>query len=87
MRNPDWVVKEVHPKEDYTLHLTFADGSKKIYNARPLLEKAIYSQLKNLAFFLCAKAEYDTVVWNDDIDIAPEHLYEYSKPIGGDLNA
>lgn len=85
MNTPVWVVKEVQPQKDYTLLLTFADGTKKVYNARPLLEKAIYSQLKNLAFFLRAKAECGTVVWNDDIDIAPEHLYEYSKPVGGVL--
>ncbi len=76
MKCPVWVVKKVQPKEDYTLHLTFADGAEKVYDARPLLEKNIYSQLKNLAFFLCAKVECGTVVWNDDIDIAPEHLYE-----------
>lgn len=80
MKNPIWVVKEVQPKEDYTLHLTFADGAKKVYNARPLLDKAIYSRLKNPAFFLGAKAECGTVVWDDDIDIAPEHLYECSSP-------
>ena len=85
MKIPVWVVKEVQPKDDYTLLLTFADGTKKIYNARPLLEKTIYSKLKNLSFFLSAKAEYDTVVWNDDIDIAPEHLYECSKPVDCDL--
>ena len=83
MNSPKWVVKEVQPKEDYTLFLTFADGTKKVYNARPLLEKAIYSQLKNLSFFLCAKPECGTVVWDDDVDIAPEHLYECSKPVGG----
>lgn len=81
MKSPIWIVKEVQPKEDYTLHLTFADGTKKIYNAYPLLEKAIYSQLKDLAFFLGARIECGTVVWSDDIDIAPEHLYEYSKPV------
>lgn len=86
MKNPVWVVKEVQPKEDYTLLLTFADGEKKVYNARPLLEKNIYYKLKNLAFFLCAKVEYGTVVWDDDIDIAPEHLYECSKPVGGATN-
>lgn len=80
MQNPVWVVTAVLPKEDYTLLLTFADGTKKIYDARPLLVKAIYSPLKNLAFFLCAKADCGTVVWNDDIDIAPEHLYECSVP-------
>lgn len=83
MFTPAWVVKKVQPKEDYTLLLTFADGKQKIYNARPLLDKAIYSQLKSLNFFLCAKAECGTVVWNDDIDISPEHLYEHSNPIGG----
>ena len=87
MKSPAWVVKAVQPKEDYTLLLTFADGDKKVYNARPLLEKAIYSQLHNLAFFLSAKAECGSVVWNEDIDIAPEHLYECSKPYGGNPGA
>lgn len=86
MKNPAWIVKEVQPKADYTLLLTFADGAKKVYNARPLLGKAIYSQLNNLAFFLGAKAECGTVVWNDDIDIAPEHLYECSVPTGDAFN-
>lgn len=81
MNSPAWVVKEVLPKEDYTLLITFADGAKNVYNARPLLGKAIYSSLKNLDFFLCAKAECGTVVWNDDVDIAPEHLYECSEPL------
>ena len=81
MKSPVQVVKKVQPKEDYTLLLTFADGSKKGYNARPFLEKIIFSQLKNLSFFLGAKTECGTVVWNDNIDIAPEHLYECSKPV------
>lgn len=81
MNTPIWVVKEVQPRKDYTLIITFADGSKKIYDARPLLNKAIYERLKNPAFFLMAKVECGTVVWNDDIDIAPEHLYECSTPL------
>lgn len=82
MNLPEWVVKDVHPKKDYTLLLTFADGEKKVYDARPLLKKAIYAQLKSLPFFLSAKAECGTVVWSDDVDIAPEHLYECSVPVG-----
>lgn len=87
MKNPAWVVKDVTAKEDYTLLITFTGGEQRIYNARPLLEKAIYSPLKNLAFFLGAKADCGTVIWNDDVDIAPEHLYECSRPVGGALNA
>lgn len=87
MKSPAWVVRAVQPREDYTLLLTFADGTERVYNARPLLDKAIYAQLKNLAFFLSAKAECGTVVWNDDIDIAPEHLYECSEPVETALGA
>lgn len=55
--------------------------NKKIYDARPLLKKNIYAQLNNLIFFMSAKVDCGTVIWNDDVDIAPEHLYENSIPI------
>ncbi len=80
MKTPAWVVKHVIPQADYTLLLTFASGEKRLYNARPLLEKAIFADLKSLPFFLTAHVSGDTVIWNDDVDIAPEHLYECSKP-------
>ena len=83
MKNPVWIVTDVAPQKDYTLLITFTGGERRIYDAHPLLEKAIYSPLRNLPFFLGAKADCGTVVWSDDIDIAPEHLYECSVPIGG----
>ncbi|WP_294158092.1 DUF2442 domain-containing protein [uncultured Selenomonas sp.] len=80
MKTPNWVVKTATAAPDYTLHLTFADGKQGIYDARPLLEKPLFAKLKSLPFFLNAKAEDGTVVWDDDIDIAPEHLYDCSIP-------
>lgn len=80
MKNPVWVVKDVAPQRDYTLLITFINGEKRIYNARPLLNKAIYSSLRNIGFFMKAKVSCGTVIWDDDIDIAPEHLYECSQP-------
>lgn len=87
MSSPAWVVLAVEPQSDYTMLITFASGERKRYNAMPLLEKAIYAPLKNLAFFLKARAECGTVVWNDDVDIAPEFLYESSVPVGGAVSA
>lgn len=78
MKTPNWVVKDVKPNSDYTLHITFADGAKKIFDAHPLLKKPIYQKLNNLAFFLSARAECGTVIWDDETDIAPEYLYESS---------
>ena len=78
---PKWRVIDVSPHEDYTLHLTFVGGEERIYNALPLLEKPVYYPLKSTSFFMHAKVVGDSVAWNDDIDIAPEHLYEQSKPV------
>jgi len=74
-----WIVTNVVAQENYTLIITFITGEKKIYDFLPLLEKPVYAPLKNIDFFLKAKVVGDTVGWNDDIDIAPEHLYEYSS--------
>lgn len=74
-------VKTVIPQKDYTLLLTFENGDNKVYDAKPLLEYKIYEPLKNIGFFMQARADFGTVVWNDEIDIAPENLYHYSKPV------
>lgn len=87
MKNPVWIVNEVKAQNDYTLLLTFTGGKKRIYNARPLLDKAIYSPLRDLDFFMKAKADCGAVIWNDDVDIAPEHLYECSEPVEAPANA
>ena len=81
MNLPVWAVTKVEPCKDYTLIISFADGSRKLYNAKPLLDDEMYEPLKNLPFFMKASALYGTVVWSDDIDIAPEHLYEASANI------
>jgi len=72
-------VVAVKAMQDYTLVLTFSNGEKRTFNVLPLLEKSVYKPLANKAFFLTAKIDGGTVVWNDDIDIAPENLYRQSK--------
>ncbi|MBQ7262942.1 MAG: DUF2442 domain-containing protein [Synergistaceae bacterium] len=80
MDTPAWAVRDVEARADHTLWLTFADGQRRVYDARPLLERPIYAALRPLCFFMRARADGGTVVWDDDTDIAPEHLYEHSVP-------
>ena len=81
MKQPVWIVEDVKARNDYTLLITFTGGAQRIFDARPLLDKPIFAPLKSLPFFLRAKAMYGTVIWNDNVDIAPEHLYECSTPV------
>lgn len=77
--NPVYHVVAVEPHEDYTLTVTFRDGDKKLYDMRPLIdgEKAFkpYAPLIDINFFMQAHV-CGSVAWNDEIDIAPEELYE-----------
>lgn len=73
-----WVVLEAQLSEDFKILLTFADGSKRVFDFTPQLQKPIYSHLNDPASFMKGYAEFDTVVWDDDTDIAPEFLYEHS---------
>ena len=81
MKQPGWVVKKAIPRDDHTIVIEFADGKQGIYDATALLKEPMYSPLNSLDFFMKAHAEYDTVVWSDDVDIAPEHLYETCVPL------
>ncbi len=76
----------VKPIEGYRLLIGFSTGESKVYDVSPLLQKPVFSPLKNLALFNKAHIECGTVVWNDDIDLCPESLYCDSVPVGGDLS-
>ncbi|MDR3119995.1 MAG: DUF2442 domain-containing protein [Clostridiales bacterium] len=71
-------VTEVKPSRDYSLALTFSNGKKGFFDCLPLLEKSAFQTLKNEVLFMTARVGCGAVVWNDDIDIAPERLYEES---------
>ena len=75
-KKANWIVVSVEAKDDYTLIVEFIDGKKKIIDMKPLLEKEVFIPLKDKELFMKAKVEGDSVCWNEEIDIAPEYLYE-----------
>ena len=81
-KKPEWGVTAVVPnKEDYTLLVTFVGGVQKIFDVKPLLRLPILAKLKSPGFFMRAQALHGTVVWDDETDIAPEHLFEDGVPV------
>jgi hypothetical protein len=68
----------VEPQPDYWLLLTFEQGEKKYFDMKPYLHATVFQPLKNVSFFNLARIDYGTVVWSNDIDIAPETLYDLS---------
>ena len=73
---PDVIAVETLP--DYCLLLTFGNAEKKCFDMKPYLHATVFQPLKNVDFFKQARVNYGTVVWSNDIDIAPETLYDLS---------
>ena len=79
MPNPEWVVNSLEFRGGYVLRLKFEDGSVRDFDCIELLDEPVYKLLRNMSFFRRAQALYGTVRWNENIDIAPEYLYEHGK--------
>lgn len=76
-----FAVKDVKPLNDYQLLITFKNQEKKIFDVKPYLKYSAFQSLKDVSIFNQVHTNGETVVWNDDIDIAPEYLYENSRKI------
>ena len=71
---------KVETKPHYMLHLEFENGEKRVFDMSPYMDKKPFVQLKDSSLFALASVDYGTVVWPGDIDIAPETLYDRSRP-------
>lgn len=74
-------VISVEPHKDNTLVLVFENQEKRLFDMTPYLDKKPFTKLKGSPLFMKAAVAYGTVVWPENIDIAPETLWDYSKPV------
>jgi hypothetical protein len=71
----------VRPNSNYTLQLTFDNGEQRIFDATAYLKYPAFQALESTSLFMQARVAHNTVVWNDEIDMAPESLYLESLPM------
>ena len=78
-------VKTVNVIPDYRLSIQFAEGVTKIYDLKPLFEKwSIFRNLKNddtLLYSVEVDAGGYGIIWNDDIDLSCDELFENGKTV------
>jgi len=73
-------VRSVRVHVDYELEIEFSNGEVRIFDAKTYLEKGVFQKLKDPALFRQAYVAFDTVCWPGNLDIAPETLYDRSRP-------
>ncbi len=72
-------IKDVYPLPEYRLSVRFSEGCTKIYDVKPLFEQIpAFSELKDLNLFSDVTVDVGGhgIVWNDDIDLSCDELWE-----------
>lgn len=69
--------------DNYYLLLTFENGEQRYLDMKPYLDRGVFRELADEKVFRSAHLSFDTVAWNNDIDLAPEILYEKSSATRG----
>lgn len=69
--------------DDHTLVVEFDNKKKKKYDVAPLLEKEMFSPLRNPALFKAVQIEKGgyAIFWNSDIDISEHELWIHGQEI------
>ena len=78
-------VKDVNALPNYLLSVQFTEGVTKIYDVKPLFEKwTAFNELQNDPELFCTvevdKGGYG-VIWNDDIDLSCDELFENGETV------
>ncbi len=74
-------VKAVHPNPDFTLTLTFTDGSVRAFDMKPYLDIGVFRELADEGLFNSVKPFLGSIQWCNGQDLCPDTLYEASKPV------
>ena len=69
-------VKRAVPISDHEVHVVFDTGDSGVFDCRPYFSDPYWKRLADPAFFRLVRVEFGTLVWPDDIDMAPEDVWE-----------
>jgi len=75
------IVKTVSAEKGHRLYLEFTNGERREFDVTPYLDKGIFKELENDAYFEQPRASMGTVEWPNGQDFRPDTLYELAKVI------
>ena len=72
-------VKEVVPRDDYTLCVVFENGENGILDMKPILNFGVFRRIKDYETFRQVRVAFDTIEWDCGVDLDPEFIYAKCK--------
>jgi hypothetical protein len=71
---------EVTSNPDFSLNIVLDDGEKRILDMKPYLDFGVFKKIRDFEKFKRARISFDTVEWDDGVDLDPEFISEKSFP-------
>ncbi len=71
-------VTNVKTMDNYKLILSYGN-EERIFDLAPLLDWGRFSELRDINLFRKVHISFDTIEWDNGLDLDPEFLYEKSK--------
>lgn len=68
-------IVKVKPLKGYNLLLTFENSEERIFDVSPYLSIGRFSELKELSLFNTVRVSFDSIEWENQLDLDPELLY------------
>ena len=68
-------VKQVIPRDDFTLSIVFDNGESGTLDMRPILDFGLFQRIKDLENFKRVRVAFDTIEWDCGVDLDPEYIY------------
>jgi hypothetical protein len=69
-------VVDVIADDNYRIHVEFDNKESGTLDMTPYLGFGVFSTLKDLSVFNTARVSFDTVEWENGVDLDPKFVYE-----------
>ncbi len=74
-----WDVVSVKPIENFCIHVHLLDGIHGTFDMKPYLDKGVFQELRDPAYFNTVGIQFGAVTWPHGQDIASETLHARLK--------
>ena len=75
-------VIKVLPRDDYKILVEFDNNECGILNMEPYLNFGVFNKIKDPNLFAKVRVSFDTIEWENGIDLDPQFVYDKSVKNG-----
>jgi len=73
-------VLEVISLEDFSLMVVLDTGERGLLDMKPYLDFGVFKKIRDYEKFKKVRVAFDTIEWDEGVDLDPEFIYAKSKP-------